>query len=162
MKKQVLFGCLAVLLILATGGCGMGKGAGPAPLTAEDRVKLDRLMGEAGPPANVAINDLPVMTPDVLRIAFEENPLNAERMYEDTWIKLRGNIVAGPVKTNTGGVSHYMVTLAHKNKRVACVFLGKAKEAQLLELRSGQELVVVGRYTSTARGPFLYMCSMAD
>lgn len=160
MKRKIFFTCLACLLVFSAAGCGLFKSKKPATLTAEERAKVDMLMAEIVPPKSVDVSALPVITPDVLRDAFDENPLNTDLAYDKTWLKLRGKLVAGPLKKETMGVSAYALFLAHNKRQVGCIFYGKVKEAQLAELKTGQELIVVGRYDSTTSGPLLNMCSI--
>lgn len=162
MKGKTFGVCLIFLFVFLIAGCGIIKSQKPLTLTADERKKVDSLMGEARPPQSVDINALPVMTPDVLRKAFDENPLNADRIYADAWIKMRGKIVAGPMKKETMGITSYLLFLEHNNKRVGCTFYGATKEDQLAELRTGQQLVVVGKYKSLSSGPLLFFCSIED
>jgi hypothetical protein len=114
------------------------------------------------PPDGISISDLPMLTPDILQLAFEENPLNAQLVYDKQWIKLRGTLAAGPVKADLKGLAQYNLMLEHNNKQVACVFFGQAKEQQLAQLKKGQSLVVVGRYAPKAPAPTLTFCTILD
>lgn len=157
--KNFFLGTL-MLLVLAMPGCGIVKKQKPATSTPEETAKMDQLIGSMGPPADININDLPTLTADTLRKAFDENPLQAQLTYEKKWLKVQGVLAKGPLKFEIRGLSGYHLWIEHNKKQVACSFFGKIKEQQLAELKNGQSIVVVGRYGSDTSGPTLTFCSI--
>ena len=154
-------GAIILMLVVLLAGCGLSRSQKKASLSDEEIAKVDTLMGQVGPPSEVQVDTLRETTPDVIRAAFEENPLNANSVYDKQWIKMRGKLALGPVKsTMLKGIYAYTVSLEHKNKTMTCVFFGKAKEEELKQLKKGQTLVVLGRYEPTDKGPMLSVCSI--
>lgn len=130
-------------------------------MTPEELARADKAFGELGPPRDLDVASLPELTPDVICNAFEENPLNANSLYKQQWLKVRGKLVAGPIKADMiKAINVYVLSVAYKNKVLPCVFFGAAKEEELKQLKKGQELVVLGRYDPTPKTPSLNMCSI--
>lgn len=151
--------CLTLLCVLC--GCSLLKSQKSAALTYEERQKLSNLMGKVAPPPETSLDTLDEYTPDTLRDAYAQNPLQAEKLYGNRWLRVRGAIKAGPLKTSaTTGIVGYALVLEHKGKTIACVLWGQDKEEQLLQLKNGESVTLVGKFLNMGSGPVIILCSL--
>jgi len=159
-SRPILMAFLMMTLLLS--GCGLFKSHKSIELTDEEMLKAEQLLAGIRAPASVNVDALPVLTPDILRNAYDENPLKAQQEYDKQWLKVRGKLVEGPRELQVERVICYVLYLEHKNKRVRCFFYGRSKMDQLAALKNGQTISVVGRYSSSSQGPSISFCSLCD
>lgn len=94
------------------------------------------------------IENMPEFAPQTLCNAFENSRKQADALYGDKWIKVRGRVAYGPVDMGVPGVNSYYLGLGEGSKKVACIFFGKRQREQLKQLIMGQTVVVIGVYAT--------------
>ena len=153
---------LIMLMTVALAGCSASKKQKPDFLTKEEVGKLAQLLDSTAPPADINVNELPVLTPDALTLAFAENSANAQSVYGKKWIKVRGRLAAEPIRTESEVSVKHVLTLEHNSKQISCFFFSRAEQARLARLKKGQTLVLVGRCSFDASGPSLIFCAVPE
>lgn len=138
MRRSCFLALLGVSCLLSA--CAASKQ--PAPNTAA----YNQLLEEHGTPAPPDVALMPEFTPDVVRNAFIRNQREADALYGNKWMKVRGTLVYGPTNEGFDGLNIHYVGLENKGKRMAFLFFGAKHREQLSGLQHGQTLVILGVY----------------
>lgn len=127
----------------------------------QDTAKYNRLLAEHGTSVPPDISIMPEFTPDIVVNAFIRNPKEADAIYGNKWMKVRGALVYGPTNEGFGGLDIYYVGLESKKRRMAFIFLGAKHQEQLSGLKCGQILTIVGMYMPNEQyNPKLIGCTL--